>query len=80
MFSVAASLAGGGEVLRARPEQTGSHEAAVTAILDRLGDPADIVAAAVEHDPPEGPWNPGPYQGRCRDRCNPLLGNLQASC
>jgi len=75
MFSVAASLA-----VAVRCSARGSHEAAVTAILDRLGDPADIVAAAVEHDPPERPWNLGPYQGRWADRCDPLLGNLQASC
>ena len=63
MFSVAASLA---VAVRCSARGLGSHEAAVTAILDRLGDPADIVAAAVEHDPPQRPWNPGPYQGRCR--------------
>jgi hypothetical protein len=77
MFSVAASLA---VAVRCSARGRSSHQAAVTAILDRPGDPADIVAAAVEHDPPERPWNPGPYQGRRCDRSNPLLCNLQASC
>ena len=44
--------------------ETGADEAAVRTMLDRLGDPADIVAAAVEDDPPEHPPNPGPRQGR----------------
>jgi len=32
---------------------TGADEAAVRTMLDRLGEPADIVAAAMEDDPPE---------------------------
>jgi hypothetical protein len=51
---IAASMSGG----------TGADEAAVRTMLDRLGDPADIVAAAVEDDPPEHPSNPGPHPGR----------------
>jgi hypothetical protein len=50
---IAASLSGG----------TDADEAAVRTMLDRLGDPADIVAAAVEDDPPEPPPVPG-MQGR----------------
>lgn len=51
---IAASMSGG----------TGADEAAVRTMLDRLGDPAGIVAAAVEDDPPEHPSNPKPHQGR----------------
>ena len=50
---IAASLSGA----------TDADEAAVRTMLDRLGDPADIVAAAVENDPPEPPSVPG-TQGR----------------
>ena len=42
--------------------ETGADDAAVRTTLDRLGDPADIVAAAVENDPPDHPSNPGLYQ------------------
>jgi hypothetical protein len=42
--------------------ETGADEAAVRTMLDRLGDPAEIVAAAVENDPPDHPSNPGLYQ------------------
>ena len=31
---------------------------------DRLGDPADIVAATVKDDQPEHPAHPGPHEGR----------------
>src|SRR5665647_2484515 len=51
---IAASISGG----------AGAEELAVRTMLDRLGDPADIVAAAVENDPPDHPSNPGPHQGR----------------
>jgi hypothetical protein len=50
---IAAALSGGKD----------ADEAAVRTMLDRLGDPADIVAAAVENDPPEPPTVPG-TQGR----------------
>jgi len=53
---IAASLSGGKD----------DDAVAVRTMLDRLGDPADIVAAAVENDPPEPPsvggtqgWRPG---------------------
>jgi len=46
---IGASLSGG----------TDADEAAVRTMLDRLGDPADIVAAAVENDPPGPPSDPG---------------------
>ncbi len=42
----------------------GADEAAVRTMLDRLGDPADIVAAAMENDPPEHPSNPALRQGQ----------------
>ncbi len=50
---IAASLSGAAD----------ADEAAVRTMLDRIGDPADIVAAAVENDPPEPPSVPG-TQGR----------------
>jgi HAAS len=50
---IAAALGGG----------TDADEAGVRTMLDRLGDPADIVAAAVEDDPGLLPPNP-PNQGR----------------
>jgi len=37
---------------------TGTDETSVRTMLDRLGEPADIVAAAVELDPPEDPAHP----------------------
>ena len=43
---------------------TGAEEAAVRTMLDRLGDPADIVAAALEDNPLAPPSNPGPSLGR----------------
>jgi uncharacterized membrane protein len=49
---ITASMAGG----------TGTDEAAVRTMLDRLGPPEDIVAAAVEDDPPEDPANAGRSQ------------------
>lgn len=50
---IAASLSGAAD----------ADEAAVRTMLDRLGDPADIVAAAVEDDPPDHPSAQG-TQGR----------------
>ena len=43
---------------------TGADEAAVRTMLDRLGDPADIVAAALEDNPLAPPPNPGRSLGR----------------
>jgi len=43
---------------------TGADDAAVRTMPDRLGDPADIVAAAVEDDQPEHPAHPGPHEGQ----------------
>ena len=43
---------------------TGADELAVRTMLDRLGDPADIVAATLEDNPLAPPPNPGPSQGR----------------
>ena len=40
-------------------EADGPDEVAVRTMLDRLGQPEDIVAAAVEDDPPEHPANAG---------------------
>ena len=51
-------------IAASRAGETGADEAAVRTMLDRLGDPADIVAAAVEDDPPEPRSNPKPHQGR----------------
>jgi hypothetical protein len=39
-----------------------ADEAAVRTMLDRLGEPADIVAAAVEYGPPEHPAYQGPWR------------------
>ena len=50
---IAASLSGG----------TDAGEAAVATMLDRLGDPSDIVAGAVENDPPEAASVPGRRAG-----------------
>jgi hypothetical protein len=44
----------------------GADETAVRTMLDRLGEPADIVAAAMEDDPPEHPAYPGPTGSRPR--------------
>lgn len=43
---------------------TGAEELAVRTMLDRLGDPADIVAAAVEDNSLAPPPNPGTSLGR----------------
>jgi hypothetical protein len=51
---IAASMAGG----------TGTDEAAVRTTLDRLGEPADIVAAAMEDDPPQQASDQWPRPGR----------------
>jgi hypothetical protein len=44
----------------------GADEAAVRTMLDRLGEPDDIVAAAMEIDPPDRPAYSRPPQGRQR--------------
>ncbi|NMM22114.1 MAG: hypothetical protein HHJ11_01200 [Phycicoccus sp.] len=49
-------------IVAARAGGAGTDEAAVRTMLDRLGEPADIVAAAVEDDPPEQPAYVGPPQ------------------
>ncbi len=44
----------------------GADEAAVRTMLDRLGEPADIVAAAIEDEPPDHPAYPAPSGTRRR--------------
>jgi hypothetical protein len=51
-------------IAAAMAEADGADEAAVRTMLDRLGQPEDIVAAAVEDDPPERPANAGHPQTR----------------
>jgi hypothetical protein len=51
---ITASLSGG----------TGTDESSVRTMLDRIGEPEDIVAAAMEIDPPERPTCPPPPQRR----------------
>ena len=49
-------------IAAAMAEADGADEAAVRTMLDRLGQPEDIVAAAVEDDPPKDPANAGRSQ------------------
>ena len=49
-------------IAAAMAEADGADEPAVRTMLDRLGQPEDIVAAAVEDDPPKDPANPGRSQ------------------
>jgi hypothetical protein len=51
-------------IAAARAEGGAADEAAVRTMLDRLGEPADIVAAAVENDPAEEPAKLGGPPGR----------------
>ena len=50
-------------IVASRSGGNGADEAAVRTMLDRLGEPADIVAAAMEESPAEHPRLP-PAQGR----------------
>jgi uncharacterized membrane protein len=49
-------------IAAAMAEADGADEVAVRTMLDRLGQPEDIVAAAVEDDPPKDPSNAGRSQ------------------
>ena len=49
-------------IAAAMAEADGADEPAVRTMLDRLGQPEDIVAAAVEDDPPKDPANAGRSQ------------------
>lgn len=51
-------------IAASRANAPGADEAAVKTMLDRLGEPADIVAAAVEDGPPGHPADAGRTQGR----------------
>jgi hypothetical protein len=51
-------------IVASRAEGDGADESAVRTMLDRLGEPADIVAAAVEDDPPEHAAYPERPQAR----------------
>lgn len=53
-------------IAAAMAEAEGADEAAVRTMLDRLGQPEDIVAAAVEDDPPKDPANAGRSKTRQR--------------
>lgn len=51
-------------IAASRAEETFADEASVRTMLDRLGDPVDIVAAAVEDDPPGHPAYAGGSRGQ----------------
>lgn len=51
-------------IAASRTGSAGADETAVRTMLDRLGDPDDIVAAAIEIDPPELPARPMTPQRR----------------
>src|SRR5450759_781886 len=53
-------------IVAAMAESDGADEVVVRTMLDRLGQPEDIVAAAVEDGPPKDPANPGRSQTRQR--------------